>query len=112
MARGWMLYWTDMANAVAFGGLLATGAVLKWVLPHGGRGLGRGGSGRGGGGPENTLFGLDRHEWGDIHFWISVAAVVFVLLHLVQHLGWIGQATKRYLLGMRPARVRPGAAAG
>jgi hypothetical protein len=101
--KGLVLFWTDVVNAIAFSGLLLTGAVLKWVVPHGGQGRG-GGRGQG---MNQAWLGLTRHEWGDVHFWIAVAAVVFVIAHLALHMGWILGAIRKYLLGgARPvARV-------
>lgn len=99
--KGAMLFWTDVLNLVAFGGLLATGAILKWVVPHGGQGMG-GGRGRG---MASAWLGLSRHEWGEGHFWISIACVVLVAIHLLLHTGWIVSATRKYLLGGRNPRV-------
>ena len=49
---------------------------MRYILPPG--------SGR-----YSTIWGLDRHEWGDIHFLISVTFFAVLALHLVQHWRWI-----------------------
>ncbi len=65
--------------------LLATGAILRFVLPPGSGGLGQGRRSR----EAVTLWGWNRHEWGDIHFWIAVVLLVILLIHLVLHWRWI-----------------------
>ncbi len=50
-------------DVIAFTGFLfltTTGVLMRYLLPPG--------SGR-----FASLWGLNRHEWGTIHFWISVA---------------------------------------
>lgn len=85
-----------------------TGGIIKWHLPPGsghggyghgpGHGLGQGfGHGAGHGhdiGPGDAagpklLWGMDRHDWGDIHFWLSVAFLVVMAVHLYQHRYWL-----------------------
>lgn len=101
--KGLALFWTDVLNLIAFGGLLMTGVIIKWVLPHGGEG---GGRGMGRSRAVDAWFGLSRHEWGDIHFWIAVACVGLVILHLALHTNWIVNATSKYLFGWSAKRER------
>ena len=68
-----------VVDAVAFGAfvlLTATGVLVRYVLPPG--------SGR-----FSTLWGMDRHEWGQIHFWLAVFLLVSLGLHLVLHWRWV-----------------------
>jgi len=37
----------------------------------------------------DLLWGFSRHEWGDIHFWISVIFLAVLAFHLILHWGWI-----------------------
>jgi hypothetical protein len=92
----WRNFWTDLVLFFQMLALLVTGLILKYGLPPG-RGRGQG-WGRHQGGPRE-LFGLKRHDWGDIHFWIAVSLVAILLLHLVLHWGWI-----RHRLGCLVAR--------
>lgn len=70
--------------------LCSTGLVLAHQLPPGsgspqGRGIGHGAA-------EKTvtfLWGLSRHEWGDIHYWIAYVLLCLVALHVVLHWKWI-----------------------
>jgi len=64
------------AAFVAFAFLTTTGVLSRYVLPPG--------SGR-----YATLWGLNRHGWGDIHFWVAVALLGVLTLHLVLHWKWI-----------------------
>lgn len=61
--------------------LIATGLVVRYILP-----AGSGGHGRGGG---LVLWGLDRHGWGDVHFWLAVAIGVLMVLHVALHWRWV-----------------------
>jgi hypothetical protein len=85
--------WVSLVDAVAFVAfvfLVGTGVLLKFVLPPGsGRVLGHGGGGRGGGRPVALVWDMTRHEWGEIHFWLSVLFLVVVALHLLIHWRWI-----------------------
>lgn len=70
--------------------LISTGSVLKWILPPGsGRveALMRGGFGKNK--TIATVMGLTRHEWGEIHFYISIAFLIILIIHLVLHWDWI-----------------------
>ncbi|HEY9071540.1 MAG TPA: DUF4405 domain-containing protein [Candidatus Ozemobacteraceae bacterium] len=98
----------DLAGFVLLLLVALTGGIIKWHLPpgsgHGGHGLGRGfGHGYGHGhdtglddgiGPK-LLWGMDRHEWGDIHFWLSVAFFAMIAIHLYQHRFWLRACLSR-----------------
>jgi hypothetical protein len=60
----------------AFVLLAGTGVLMRYVLPPGT-------------GHFLTLWGLDRHEWGVIHFWIAVAMLAALALHLLLHWRWV-----------------------
>jgi hypothetical protein len=57
-----------------------TGLLLSFRLPPGSRG------GRG-----LTALGWNRHEWGDLHSWISYAFILGILIHLALHWRWLWQ---------------------
>jgi hypothetical protein len=82
-------------DAVAYVGIVAlasTGLVLRFQLPPGSGGLlGIGsGSGEGAGSrPVSVVWGLSRHEWGSVHYWIAVALLGVLAVHLVLHWKWI-----------------------
>lgn len=58
----------DVAAFVGFVMLTTTGVLMRYILPPG--------SGR-----YSTIWSLDRHEWGGIHFWISI--IFFPYLHSI-----------------------------
>ena len=68
-----------IVDGLAFTGfvlLAATGVLMRYVLPPG--------SGR-----RAAIWGLDRHGWGSLHFWIAVALLLVLAFHLVIHWRWI-----------------------
>lgn len=74
-----------VVDGLAFAGfvlLVATGVLMRWTLPPG--------SGR-----HVTVWGLDRHDWGALHFWVSVALLVALAVHLVLHWRWIATVASR-----------------
>lgn len=66
-------------DAIAFAGfvfLTTTGVLMRYVLPPGSSRF-------------STIWGLDRHGWGDIHFWISIAFLGVLTMHLLLHWRWV-----------------------
>jgi hypothetical protein len=76
MNRTWVNFVIDTVAFVAFVLLTTTGVLMRYLLPPGS-------------GHYTTIWGLDRHEWGGIHFWISVVLVAVLATHLVFHGRWI-----------------------
>jgi len=52
--------------------LLSLTGLLLWLAPIGRRS-----------GQIELLFGLTKHEWGDVHLWLAVATVVVTLVHTI-----------------------------
>ncbi len=72
--------------------LIATGLLLEYTLPPGSGRLGTEGFAAGPGGmqrPILLLWGLTRHEWGNIHFYAAIALMAALSLHLILHWQWI-----------------------
>jgi len=66
----------DLIAALLFLGMIATGYILRFPLPPGSnKTLG--------------LWGLTRHQYGDVHFWISCGLLAALIIHLVLHWNWI-----------------------
>ncbi len=82
-------YVVDTATLMTMMGLAGTGLVVRWVLPPG--------SGGHGDGPGLALWGLSRHDWGDIHFWLAIATVVLLVLHVALHWTWVWLTTRRLI---------------
>ncbi|MDK2972045.1 MAG: hypothetical protein PWP23_1800 [Candidatus Sumerlaeota bacterium] len=68
--------------------VLSTGLMLKFVLPHGSGGA--------------ALLGQTRHEWGGIHFWLSMGLVGLMALHVLVHRRWVWAMAK----GKQPERQK------
>jgi hypothetical protein len=66
----------DTIAFIGFVLLTTTGILMRYVLPPG--------SGR-----FKVIWGLDRHGWGSIHFWISILFLSILTIHLVLHWRWI-----------------------
>ena len=76
MARPNVNFVVDGCGFAGFVLLTATGVLMRYVLPPG--------SGR-----FTTLWTLDRHGWGSIHFWLAIALLSVLAFHLFLHWRWI-----------------------
>lgn len=72
MKRSAIILIVDVVSFAGFVFLTSTGLLLHYLLPPG--------SGR-----WSDIWGFDRHEWGDIHFFISAGFLCALSLHLVIH---------------------------
>jgi hypothetical protein len=68
--------------------MISTGFLLKWILPVGSGRIEMSGIGRHGK-AIYTVLGLDRHDWGQIHFYISLSLIGLLMIHLILHRKWI-----------------------
>ncbi|ATX79180.1 protein of unknown function (DUF4405) [Mariprofundus aestuarium] len=66
----------DVIAFIGFVVMTITGVLMRYVLPPGS-------------GHYSTIWSLDRHEWGSIHFWMSVVFFSLLTLHLVLHWRWV-----------------------
>ncbi len=64
---------------LSFCGLVGTGALLTWKLVPGSRG----------GGGHLRVLDLNRHEWGDLHFWLGTTMLVMTVAHLLLNWQWL-----------------------
>lgn len=91
----------DFMLFYGFLGIIISGYILWFLLPMG---QGGGGykkcpnrlTGEGWLGNNTFAFELLRHEWVDIHSWISVIVFLLVLLHLFLHRQWIVGTINRF----------------
>lgn len=70
-------------------GLAFTGSIMKWILPPGTGGYGRGYRGGRGAGEIKYLWSMTRHEWGAIHFYLAILFVTLMVVHIILHWTWI-----------------------
>jgi hypothetical protein len=74
----------DVLAALFFLGMIATGYVLRFPLPPGTN-------------KSLSLWGLSRHQWGGVHFWISLGLLAVLLTHLALHWQWVATVVGRQL---------------
>jgi hypothetical protein len=91
-------YVVDFVTLLLILAMIGTGVVIRYVLPPG--------SGGHGGGERWLLWGLDRHEWGGLHFWLAVGLAAVMLLHVALHWKWICGVTRRWIGRLRNGGVR------
>ena len=63
------------------------GILLGFVVPKGERA----------GYESKVLWGLHRHDWGDIHLYLSLALLVLIVVHVWLHWPWVAACTQRLL---------------
>ena len=78
-------FWLDILIFVVFIGMTSTGVLLLGV-PYGFGG---------------AILGLPRHDWGDLHWVLSLLFVILIVIHLALHWSWTTASFKKRL-GMGP----------
>jgi len=91
MRKGTVNFVLDAVSLVAMLAIAATGLLMKFVLPPGSGSL--------------SVWGLGRHAWGGIHFWLAAALIVLLVLHVALHWAWVCASTRGVAL-RRPPRER------
>ena len=86
MKRNTLNALVDGLLALSGTGLLVTGLFLAFVVPAG--------SNR-----THVLWGMSRHEWGDIHLWLAYILVISAVVHVVLHWTWIVAFVRRAVIG-------------
>ncbi len=85
MKRASLITLTDIVAFIAFLFLTSTGILLHYLLPPR--------SGR-----WSEVWGMSRHQWGELHFWISLIFFSVLAFHLLQH--W------RFVLGLFRGHIK------
>ena len=70
-------FWIDAAAFLVFAMMTASGLLMKYNLPPG---LCY---------KKHMIWGMQRHDWGDFHFWLAVAFFSLMAVHLFLHWRWI-----------------------
>jgi len=66
----------DLAAAGVFLAMIATGYLIRFPLPPGTN-------------KSLSLWGLTRHQWGEVHFWISLGLLSVLAVHFILHWQWL-----------------------
>ena len=91
--RNALNYWIDLAMFLLMIGIAFIGILLGFVIPKGERFSDK----------AKSFWGIGRHDWGDIHLWLSLTFVVLLIVHLWLHWGWIVATTKQVFRPKRPS---------
>jgi hypothetical protein len=74
----------DLAAAALILAMLATGYILWFALPPGTN-------------KALSLWGLTRHQWGDVHAWMSFGLLGVLFVHLCLHWQWLVSVVRKRL---------------
>ena len=85
MTRNTLNFWIDLASFVVFFGLAVTGLLIYYVLPPCGNCTGAVCTEE----SPLALWGLGRHDFGRIHFYLALTTVTLVAVHLCLHWTWV-----------------------
>lgn len=88
-----------LLDLLALGGLVlltASGLLLEYRLPPGSGGVEGAGTGPGSlARPVTLLWGLTRHQWGQVHFYLAVLLFAVLVGHLYLHGKWFQNLFRR-----------------
>jgi Domain of unknown function (DUF4405) len=76
MSRGFLNLVIDTVAAALLTAMVGTGYILWFVLPPGTH-------------RTDILWGLLRHQWGAVHFWISLVLLTVLAIHVALHWRWL-----------------------
>lgn len=85
MKKNALKYVIDLALYVDMCSIAILGLFLGFVVPEGRQY-----------GSQAYFLGLHRHQWGDIHLYLSLLLLVLLGVHLWFNWTWIVHSTKRY----------------
>jgi len=80
-------YVVDTLLAILFLAIAFIGILMGFFIPKGEEAPGY----------EKVLWGLQRHAWGDLHLYFSLAFVALVIVHLALHWDWLKANASRRL---------------
>lgn len=97
MKRNTINFWIDALLLAVLAGLAWTGCLIHYVLPP------RHGRAEG---VEMLLWGWDRHDYGQVHFYMSIALVLLLLVHVWLHWGWVCNTISNMFGGSKAGYAR------
>lgn len=84
----------ELATFITLLGMIATGLVMKFVLPFADSDLLHRGW---------AVWGWGRHHWGNAHFYLAMSAVALLMVHWAIHWNWLCHTVYRRFHGPNDA---------
>ncbi len=75
MRRTTLNFLVDTVALLFMAGMIATGLIVRYALPPGTGG-------------RASIWGMGRHDWGDLHFYVAIGLLVLLIVHLSLHWFW------------------------
>lgn len=85
MKKNSLKYIIDVILFIDICSIAVIGVLLAFIVPEGKKGFG-----------SKYFLGLHRHDWGDIHLFLSILLLVLLIFHLRFNWTWIVQSTKHF----------------
>jgi len=86
MNRSRLNFLVNLITLLVMWALATVGLLIKYVLPPGtGRRL--------------EAWGMNRHEWGEVHFYLGVVLIGLLAVHVLLHWSWVCATARRLLAG-------------
>lgn len=86
MERNKLNFIIDALMFVVFAAIIFIGLMLGFVIPTGEVPP-----------PQKYLWGLHRHDWGNIHLYLSLFLIALLIVHVILHWSWIKTTAKKYM---------------
>jgi len=86
MQKNAFKFFLDSLMFVLMTSIAATGLLLGFVIPRGGRVPQE----------EKYFLGLHRHDWGDIHLFLAITFLCVLIIHLCMNWTWIEGSAHKY----------------
>jgi hypothetical protein len=90
-----MNFLIDVLTFLVFFAMFWIGLLIHYVLPP-----------SGGRGHALTLWGMDRHDYGNAHFYLALAMVALIIVHLWLHWPWVCSILSNLFGASQPKRIR------
>jgi len=91
-------YLIDLLMLLAMLAIASIGFVIKYVLVSGSRRWEIYENNM-----EQTFWGMDRHDWGDVHLVLGIVLMALLILHIILHFNWVICMTKK-AISQKPLR--------
>jgi hypothetical protein len=85
MKKNSMKYFVDAILFVDMCSIAVIGLLLAFIIPDGRTGHGA-----------SHFLGLHRHDWGDIHLYLSIGLLLLLIVHIWFNWTWVVQSSKKY----------------